>query len=165
MAGCKDRAYLWKATEEYKAVTVLQGCSGLVTHATFSSNGQYLMCNSSDSEIVVWEVTGKRVLKLSAVRDEVWYDWSLIYGWQISGAWNKGDIESACANPCSSMLAVGDTTGNLRLYQYPCTGAKTVSKDAHAHTAPVQEIKWAGDTTLISAGGADQTLALWTCVL
>ena len=164
-AGCKDRVYLWKAEEEYKTPLVLQGCSGLVTHATFARNGQYLMCNTSEGELVAWDMAGKRVLKLNTLRDEVWCDWSLIYGWQVSGAWTAGDVECASASPNSSTLAIGEPSGLLRLYQYPAIGSKAGWKEAHAHVSPVQDIKWAGDTTIISAGGADQMLALWTCVL
>ena len=164
-AGCKDKIYLWKNDDNYKTLQVLQGCTGLVTHAVFSRNSQFLLCNTSEAEVVGWEIAGKRVVKLSTLRDEVWSDWTLIYGWQVSGAWTAGEVECACASPNCSSLAVGEASGLLRLFQYPCVGNKSGSKEARVHVSPIQEIKWAGDTTLISAGGADQLLAIWTCVL
>lgn len=72
---------------------------------------------------------GEYITAGSQLRDVKWSDSTCCFGWHVQGAWppmdeveRKKRFEPVCMHksPEGTLLAVGDTAGNLSIYNYPC---------------------------------------------
>ena len=61
------------------------------------------------------------------------------------------------------ILATGDDFGHVKLFEYPCTGKFSKFKKYNGHSSHVTRVRWNfNDSRLISAGGNDTSLMIWT---
>ena len=100
----------------------------------FDMNSQYVMTNSVDCQILVFEMSSGFFRKIEAaqVKDVEWYKKSSIYAWDTLGVWGKrlasldlgpelkeSDINSVSISKDKKLLCVGDSNGKPRLFCYP----------------------------------------------
>lgn len=90
----------------------------------------YLQSDSADAEHLYFEAEdGEYFSAGSQLKDIKWADWTCIYGWPVQGAWPYfDDVEHGRAfeptsvnrSPDQKLLVVGDQSGAVKLFNYPC---------------------------------------------
>jgi WD40 repeat protein len=167
-AGNKDKIFIWKADDSYKLVSIIPGL-GNIRSFNFSKSYTYILAETSELELLLFELTGKRLNRLSLVRDEEWEDWSLAIGWQVKNIWTKNtsSFTTLSTNWNSNYLASGESNGTvistqLKVFTFPCVdSSQFISYKAHA--GAVMEVRWVGNGNLVSCGG-DGIVIVWSCI-
>jgi microtubule-associated protein-like 6 len=60
------------------------------------------------------------------------------------------------------LLAAGNDSGKVVVYNYPCTIKGTKFAEGRGHSSHVTNVRWNGDDKyIISVGGEDQCLMYW----
>ena len=144
-------------------------------------------CSLEGRTVMAWEMTpmntvnpdqGDVQLKpVSAiqVRDEPWHTWTLPLGWPVGGAHDALDDDATVTSVCSTvlsaeqtarkLLAVGDSSGELSLLQFPCvSGRARAVKSALRHRAGVSAMVMTPDRSCLISAGADDQLLLVSLV-
>ena len=78
------------------------------------------------------------------VRDEPWHTWTLPLGWPVGGVHDALDDDATITSVCSTvlsaeqtarkLLAVGDSSGELSLLQFPCVSGRARGRRPVPHT-------------------------------
>jgi hypothetical protein len=108
-----------------------------------------------------------KVEKLNQIelRDEPWHTWTLPLGWPVQGI--AGAISSDATPQCVSrssrgtVLAVGDTSGELSVFQFPCLSdrANAVS-GAIQHRGGISAVTFTPDESRIITAGQDDQMVM-----
>ena len=154
--------------QNYKLLWTLAGNSSSVEHLGWSADGDVLMSNSKDGQILYWEIaTGARINKQALLRDVRWVQWQCVLGWPVMGIWDPGydqtDINAVCQSHKGDALALGDDYGQVKLFRFPipvdfCAACVAL----RGHSSHVTNIRWLhDDSRVLSTGGADTALFQW----
>uniref|UniRef100_A0A8D0T0Z6 Echinoderm microtubule-associated protein-like 3 n=1 Tax=Sus scrofa TaxID=9823 RepID=A0A8D0T0Z6_PIG len=106
------------------------GHSSFITHLDWSKDGNFIMSNSGDYEILYWDVAGgcKLLRNRYDSRDREWATYTCVLGFHVYGVWPDGsdgtDINSLCRSHNERVVAVADDFCKVHLFQYPCARAK-----------------------------------------
>ena len=100
-------------------------------------------------------------------RDETWASYTCTLGWPVKGIWpafSKGsDINTVDRSMDSSLLAVGDDRGRIRLFRWPCIDRGSAHHTDRGHASHLTCLKFCQDTSkLLSVGGNDNTMLVWS---
>lgn len=133
LASMDHKIYIYQA-DTFKLKGTCNRHNAAVTHVDFSVDGRYLQSDSTDYEHLYYEAEDGEYFSVpSQLRDLLWNDWTCTYGWPVQGIWPLLDEQgqsvvaepSTChRSPNSKLLAVGDQSGNVKLYNYPCLSKK-----------------------------------------
>ncbi|XP_061843886.1 echinoderm microtubule-associated protein-like 6 isoform X4 [Nerophis lumbriciformis] len=149
-----------------KRVGICKGIRSFVTHVDWDSRGKLLQVNTGSKEQLFFEAPRGRRQSISAVEfDKLdWASWTSVLGPSCQGIWpTYGFVNAASRTKDGKVLATGDDFGFLKLFSFPCRGQFARSKKYVAHSANVTNVRWANDdATLLSVGGADTALMIWT---
>lgn len=176
-----------------------------VVHLDFGDGGRVLQTQSADFELLFWNTAdGSRcvpgqalplqegqsgLLVADALANVQWDGWTCTVGWPVQGIWESSQGESYMIGVCArsggdglvgnvedQLLAVGDESGQVRLFRYPAIGsgcdresgwvarppaARAYGRGHCEHVTAVSWMQSAGDRHLLSAGGADATVLQW----
>jgi WD40 repeat protein len=169
-AGSWDqKAYLYLANEDFKLQFVLLGNASSIEHLNFSADGDILMTNSKDGQMLYYETSsGARINRTALMRDVPWAQWTCNLGWSVTGIWDpdydQTDINGACQTHEGDLIALGDDYGMVKLLRYPATcGQYSAGYAAYnGHSSHVCCVRFSHDDTyLISVGGADASIFQW----
>lgn len=169
-------------------VHTLRGNTAVVNRVMFLHDGEYVMTNSSDSQILIFNsVSGDRTAT-SVVQNTRWDGlWTCTVGWPVSGMWaaNRAckacDINTCCSyevlgsnplNKCvACVLAGGDKNGNICLYRFPAICEHQCARRYPGHGSQVTCARFVwpvsgGSETvngaeLASVGGDDRAMLQW----
>jgi len=172
--GCRDNLiHLLLVKSDYKRSAVCRGHSSYIRNIDFSVDGSILQATDAVRELLFWEVaSGKQINNAYKVRDMEWHTWTCAYGWPVQGIFNgaqglplEGDMNAACRSHDGSLLVSGGSNtvnSAVKLFRYPCI-AKALPALYGGHTSPVLDVTFlADDTEVVSIGGNDATIFVWT---
>ncbi|XP_063084328.1 echinoderm microtubule-associated protein-like 3 isoform X2 [Cavia porcellus] len=144
------------------------GHSSFITHLDWSKDGNFIMSNSGDYEILYWDVAGgcKLLRNRYESRDREWATYTCVLGFHVYGVWPDGsdgtDINSLCRSHHERVVAVADDFCKVHLFQYPCARAKAPSRVFAGHGSHVTSVRFTHDDAyLISLGGKDASIFQW----
>ncbi|KAM6160653.1 echinoderm microtubule-associated protein-like 3 isoform 1-T1 [Erethizon dorsatum] len=144
------------------------GHSSFITHLDWSKDGNFIMSNSGDYEILYWDVAGgcKLLRNRYESRDREWATYTCVLGFHVYGVWPDGsdgtDINSLCRSHNERVVAVADDFCKVHLFQYPCARAKAPSRVFAGHGSHVTSVRFTHDDAyLVSLGGKDASIFQW----
>ncbi|XP_078197347.1 echinoderm microtubule-associated protein-like 3 isoform X5 [Callithrix jacchus] len=144
------------------------GHSSFITHLDWSKDGNFIMSNSGDYEILYWDVAGgcKQLKNRYESRDREWATYTCVLGFHVYGVWPDGsdgtDINSLCRSHNERVVAVADDFCKVHLFQYPCARAKAPSRMYGGHGSHVTSVRFTyDDSHLVSLGGKDASIFQW----
>ncbi|XP_076415230.1 echinoderm microtubule-associated protein-like 3 isoform X3 [Peromyscus maniculatus bairdii] len=144
------------------------GHSSFITHLDWSKDGNFIMSNSGDYEILYWDVAGgcKLLRNRYESRDREWATYTCVLGFHVYGVWPDGsdgtDINSLCRSHNERVVAVADDFCKVHLFQYPCARAKAPSRMYSGHGSHVTSVRFTHDDSyLVSLGGKDASIFQW----
>ncbi|XP_007943077.1 echinoderm microtubule-associated protein-like 3 [Orycteropus afer afer] len=144
------------------------GHSSFITHLDWSKDGNFIMSNSGDYEILYWDVAAgcKLLRNRYESRDREWATYTCVLGFHVYGVWPDGsdgtDINSLCRSHNERVVAVADDFCKVHLFQYPCARAKAPSRIYAGHGSHVTSVRFTHDDShLISLGGKDASIFQW----
>ena len=80
----------------------------------------------------------------SALRDEVWENWTVNFGWPVQGIFrgtmDGSDINKVDRNRKGDLLAVADDFGKLVIYRYPCLDKGSQGLILRGHSSHVTNV-------------------------
>lgn len=166
--GAHDsQAYIYK-TEDLSRVSRCTGNSSWISHIDWDSTGIAIQTNSGAYELLFYTAeTGEQDTNGATLyRDEPWASFTCTLGWPVKGIWpafSKGsDINTVDRDVDSTLLAVGDDRGRIRLFRWPCIDRGSAHRTDRGHASHLTCLKFSMDTSrLLSVGGNDNTLLVW----
>jgi len=192
--GSRDNfIYVYTVSEDgckYARIGRCQGHSSFITHIDWSLDSQYLMSNSGDYEVHVWQIpTCKLFTNTQEIREIQWKTNNCIFSLNTIGIWNsvdreadssvngngggsKGvkatshdgtDINACCVNGARNLLVSVDDFGMVNLFNYPACASKAEKRVYNGHSSHVTNAKFiANDSRLLTTGGNDMAIFEWT---
>jgi len=161
--------YLYDVKELYARRVTIKTHVAAISSLDFSSNGSYLMSADVTKRVCYTDVSnGIDIPSSSSLRDEKWATSTTPFVWPVKGFWvsqPKGAEPVATQKSWGgSLLAAGNSAGNVYLAHYPCPDRAGFLK-CSGHAGPVNHLAWvAGDTYLLSCGSNDHMVLQWKCV-
>lgn len=173
---------LYKVSAGYLHVQSCDGHGGPVTGIDWSAQKtargvQYIhSCSTVGRTVMNWSMTPAQdgdvkveAINQIAVRDEPWHTWSLPLGWPVQAITGGALSSDSCATcvarsgltgKLSSIVAVGDTSGDLSVFQFPCVSARTSAVNSVIrHFGGISALTFTSDESrLITAGQTDQMI-------
>lgn len=136
-----------------------------------------LQSNDSNKELRYWKVLEKReILSSMEVRDVIWDTFTCPLGWPVQGIYDTEDerideekeatvISAVCRNRNWQSLAVlvaADSSGRVRLFNYPCIVPGSPDKCYKAHSGSISAVTFTHDDSYcISVGRQDRCVVVW----
>nr|XP_034963441.1 echinoderm microtubule-associated protein-like 5 isoform X5 [Zootoca vivipara] len=152
-----------------KRVGICKGSSSYVTHIDWDVRGKLLQVNTGAKEQLFFEAPrGKKQIIPSTEAEKIsWTSWTSVLGSCCEGIWpiigEVTDVTASCLTSDSTVLATGDDFGFVKLFRYPAKGKYGKFKRYVAHSTHVTNVRWThDDSLLVSVGGGDTSLMLWT---
>ena len=134
----------------------------------WSSDSEYIQANTQDREVVVVMASlGRLVTDTDITRNIVWASSNCLLTWASLGVWcgtrePSQDINTAARSHGETLLAVGDDTGSVRLYQPPACQPQCGHHQYSGHSSGVVGLTFLqDDTRLVSVGGKDSAILQW----
>ncbi|KAM6949384.1 echinoderm microtubule-associated protein-like 3 [Aplochiton taeniatus] len=163
--------YIYNVTESGRRYSRFGKCNGhssFITHLDWSKDGNYVMSNSGDYEILYWDVAAgcKLLRNRYESRDREWSSYTCVLGFHVMGVWLEGsdgtDINALCRSHNERMVAVADDFCKVHLFQYPCPKLKAPSHKYEGHGSHVTNVRFTHrDSHLLSMGGKDTCILQW----
>ena len=115
-----------------------------------------------------WDVATGEQLPSGAtdLRDADWATWTAPLGWPVQGIWppfaDGTDINAVARSRSGALLATGDDSGMVKLFNYPCPHPRFTFTEFGGHAAHVTNVRWCrDDAILVSVGGRDRAVLQW----
>ncbi|CAM9222867.1 unnamed protein product [Choristocarpus tenellus] len=159
--------YLYNSGD-YVAKAKCGGHKGEVSHLDFSSDSQYLQCDSrTGGELLFFDTERGDQLAPASMRDTDWETQTCVFGWPLQGAWGLHMdgcvLTSAARSNNGEHLVTTDSFGRLKLFQYPAINPDQDFREYRGHAAPLRNSQFlANDGLLITCGGRDCAIMQWT---
>ncbi|KAM7394852.1 hypothetical protein PAMP_021632 [Pampus punctatissimus] len=149
-----------------KRVGICKGASSYITHIDWDARGKLLQVNTGAKEQLFFEAPRGRKQNISVAEFEKldWASWTSVLGPTCEGIWpTLSFVNTASLTKDRKLLATGDDFGFLKLFSFPSRGQFAKFKKYVGHSTNVTNVRWSNDDTmLLSAGGADTALMIWT---
>ncbi|XP_038631944.1 echinoderm microtubule-associated protein-like 5 isoform X6 [Scyliorhinus canicula] len=152
-----------------KRVGICKGASSYITHLDWDKRGKLLQVNTGAKEQLFFEAPrGKPQIINKAEVDKIdWTSWTCVLGPSCEGIWplvsDITDVSASCLTSNKKVLVTGDDFGFVKLFRYPVKGKYGKFKRYVAHSTHVTNVRWThDDSLLITVGGADTTMMIWT---
>lgn len=144
--------------------------SSYITHVDVSRDSCFLQSTCGAYELLFWDLnTGKQITAgATLLRDERWMTWTCNLGWPVQGIYPKCEdgtfinsvdrsnfsINTTVDTKSPYLLAVGNDSGKVCLYNYPCTIKSSDYVEGRGHSSHVTNVRWnKDDKYVISVGG------------
>ncbi|XP_005755867.1 echinoderm microtubule-associated protein-like 6 [Pundamilia nyererei] len=149
-----------------KRVGICKGARSYVTHIDWDSRGKLLQVNTGAKEQLFFEAPRGRRQNISVAEFEKleWASWTSVFGPTCEGIWpTLSFVNAASLTKDRKLLATGDDFGFLKLFSFPSRGQFAKFKKYVGHSSNVTNVRWSNDdTVLLTVGGADTALMIWT---
>ncbi|XP_050404187.1 echinoderm microtubule-associated protein-like 2 isoform X5 [Patella vulgata] len=171
--GSRDNyIYLYQVSDGGTKYTKVGRCSGhssFITHVDWSEDGQYLVSNSGDYEVLYWTTNCRQVTSPDNVRNVQWATQTCTLGFNVAGIWPEGadgtDVNTCGRTKNHTVIASGDDFGKVNLYKYPCCKPRSSCHSYKAHSSHVTAVNFLfDDSRLITAGGRDMAIMQWELI-
>jgi WD40 repeat protein len=159
---------IYNVKENYKFISKVKFLNGVPRTIDFTDDGKIIMVSTDSNELRYYEVQkGERITLATDIEKLRFTDWTSPFGQGMSGIYSSNDgteITCACLNASKTIIAVGLSNGNIRLYSYPCVTTDPIYTQYIGHTGPVSKILFTDDEAfLVSLGLNDRALIQWDC--
>jgi len=166
VTGSRDCVINVYNTSNYNRIGTLTGHSSTIVHMDWSSDSVYLQTDSSDCEILYWNIRDlAQVTKLDEIKAVRWASWSLILGWPVQSIWESGwsnsTINAVARDKREKLLVTADDNSQVRLFSYPVALDKQPCKRYGGHSSHVTNVTFLGNKYVISTGGMDGSVFQW----
>ncbi|XP_045197699.2 echinoderm microtubule-associated protein-like 2 isoform X2 [Mercenaria mercenaria] len=153
----------------------LQGNSAPVNGLDWSvekpADGEYILRTSTVAmELMYWRPATLEVFyRRDVISKSKWMTNSVLVELSIAGIMTSrflkvADMTSIDVNDTGTLAACGDTSGNIRLYRYPCCLSGTFCHSYRSH-ASIHGIRFtANGKSVMTVGGRDSCLMQWDIV-
>tara|TARA_B110000977_G_scaffold145099_1_gene184159 strand:+ start:2157 stop:5144 length:2988 start_codon:yes stop_codon:yes gene_type:complete len=161
----------------FTLVATLCGHSCTIRALDWSDNGQLLRSQCVGGELLHWQLekddVGQKDFSFSKspftgdVRDITWRTHCSTVGFPVMGVWGLGgagnDVISACdVSYDSRYLVTGDSSGDAKVFNYPCVVHDAPAKREKAHGSRVGDVKFSSDSKWVATVGTlDKSLMIW----
>ncbi|KAG8014924.1 Echinoderm microtubule-associated protein-like 6 [Nibea albiflora] len=149
-----------------KRVGICKGAGSYITHIDWDSRGKLLQVNTGAKEQLFFEAPRGRKQNISVSEFEKldWAGWTSVLGPTCEGVWpTLSFVNAASLTKDRKLLATGDDFGFLKLFSFPSRGQFAKFKKYVGHSTNVTNVRWSNDDSiLLSVGGADTALMIWT---
>ncbi|XP_037397929.1 echinoderm microtubule-associated protein-like 5 isoform X4 [Pygocentrus nattereri] len=152
-----------------KRVGVCKGSMNYITHLDWDKRGKLLQVNTAAKEQLFFEAPRgkKQTIPATEVEKIDWSTWTCVLGSSCEGIWpvvsEVTEVTAACLSNDRQVLATGDDLGYVKLFRYPVKGKYAKFKRYVAHSTHVTNVRWThDDSLLVSVGGADTSLMIWS---
>uniref|UniRef100_A0A4W6DSW6 EMAP like 6 n=1 Tax=Lates calcarifer TaxID=8187 RepID=A0A4W6DSW6_LATCA len=149
-----------------KRVGICKGAGSYITHIDWDSRGKLLQVNTGAKEQLFFEAPRGRKQNISMAEFEKldWASWTSVLGPTCEGIWpTLSFVNAASLTKDHTLLATGDDFGFLKLFSFPSRGQFAKFKKYVGHSTNVTNVRWSNDDSmLLSVGGADTALMIWT---
>lgn len=137
-----------------------------LTHLDWSSDSNFIVCNSLAFELKFLNLSAKALIAASASVDIEWNTWTCLFGFPVQGIWPPEStgyiVNYTCRSHNKKILATGDDFSLVKLFKYPCVVEKANYRSFKGHSSHVPKIRFsANDLYLISVGGNDKSVFIW----
>jgi WD40 repeat protein len=173
-AATSSRAVDLYTTQDYKRRANLKNLQGPASHLDWSCDSKFVQVTSDRRELLHFDANQfsmvQSVATNQAIRNEDWHTFTCDWGWPVQGTVKDLGKEKVWAVDRSNekffseyqAVAVGDESGKVKVYKYPCVQPHAQSVEAHGHSSAVSNLRWSSDDQfLISTGRDDQTIIVW----
>ncbi|XP_012868821.1 PREDICTED: echinoderm microtubule-associated protein-like 5 [Dipodomys ordii] len=152
-----------------KRVGICKGATSYITHIDWDIRGKLLQVNTGAKEQLFFEAPRGKKQTIPSVEVEKisWSSWTSVLGLCCEGIWpvtgEATDVTASCLTNDKVVLATGDDLGFVKLFRYPAKGKFGKFKKYVAHSTHVTNVRWTyDDSMLVTLGGADMSLMVWT---
>lgn len=137
-----------------------------LTHLDWSSDSNFIVCNSLAFELKFLNVEAKGLVNASAAVDIEWNTWTCLFGFPVQGIWPPEStgyiVNYTCKSSNGKILATGDDFSLVKLFKYPCVIEKAKYQAFKGHSSHVPKIRFScNDQFLFSTGGNDKCVFVW----
>ncbi|BFZ23725.1 hypothetical protein BsWGS_26764 [Bradybaena similaris] len=135
-----------------------------IMHLDWSLDSKLIHATMGDYDVAVWNVTTmQRIRSGSNLRDVKWTNHNSPIGYSIIGPWQNLDsghvVNVVGRSHNRDLQVVGDTSGRLRLYRWPCSVVKAGYRQTKVYSSNVTCASFTyDDKYLIASGGNDAAL-------
>ena len=129
VAGSHDNfIYIYDVERDYRMYGKLTGHSSFITHIDISKGADYIRSNSGDYEVLLWSLLDKKQIHGSHIEEIEWDGISCPLSYLVRGIWKSSmqgnDINAIDVDFNNQLVAVGEDTTRVSLYNFPCTSIK-----------------------------------------
>lgn len=153
--------------------------SSAVLHVDFTSDLKYFQTNCQAGELLFGTID-KLKQEPSATKlkdynnapdssdgdDLIWCTQTCKLGWSVQGIFPAGsdltDINSADRDANMKYIATADDFGAVNVFRYPCVKEGAGCVKGLGHSSHVTNVRWSGAGHLVSVGGNDKCLFVWS---
>ena len=165
LASIDGSLYVYN-TRDFAARARCRGHTGQVIHVDFSNDGQYLMSNCSNGELLFWDAEKGELQAPKPMKEVQWETNNCVYTYATQGVWGP-HVDETYVNACSrsnakELIATVDNYGRTRVYNAPVVNEDANYIECHGHSARAQNLVFAcDDSALFTSGGTDGTVIQW----
>ena len=140
----------------------------------YSDDSVYIQSDSGDYEHLYFEAEdGEYFAAGSQLKNIHWNDWTCTFGWPLQGAWPYFDeVEKGKAfepttahrspGPDENFLAIGDTAGAVKMYNFPCLTKEAECASHRGHVKECAKVRFSSDGRyVVSIGKHDRAVMIW----
>lgn len=153
----------------------IMGNTSSVTRIQFTEDGQFLMTNSKDKQLLYFSMRAGEQQAISSLRNATWAaPWRCPCGWPTIGLWAANadsdipDILSCCSFMSQvSVLCSGDDCGRVQLCQFPAVSSRQEVRTYRGHDGHITGVLFIpalgnGRPPLVATlGGDDRAVFFW----
>ena len=168
IAGADTRINFYSCDNNFDQISESRDHRYNVTHMDWSLDSKIVQTNSSGFEMlyIIAETGNQNAKGLIEYKDEEWYTWNSLLGWQVLGIWpatSEGyDINATSRTKSKQVIATADDFGKVKLFKYPCVTEFAQYNSFSGHSSIVGNLRFAyDDRYLISIGAKDKGIFQW----
>ncbi|XP_063720862.1 77 kDa echinoderm microtubule-associated protein-like [Symsagittifera roscoffensis] len=175
IGGEDSGIYIYKLDEQdngairFSKVGKCIGHTSFVTHMDWSADSHKLRSNSGNHELLYWSVNYcKQFVGSETTANAEWATATCTLEYSTIGIWPEGseggEINATDVSSDHSLMATADDNHQVHIFNYPCFLPKAPSKVGLGHGSHVSKVRFLseGNNSLVSIGGIDNTIILWT---
>ena len=154
--------YVYNA-KDYAARARCRGHTGKVLHVDFSNDGQFIMTNCSNGELLFWDAEKGELQAPKPMKEIVWDTNTCAYSYATKGLFgpydDKAYINATCRSNSRDVVVGVDTYGRVRIANAPCVQEEPNTIQKNGHSADPQKCCFSCDDSLLfTTGGTDGTV-------
>ena len=155
-----------EANKLNKYCSINVGLTSALLHLDWSADSAFIVCNSQAYELKFASISAQKSVSASSSKDIDWASWTCKLGFPVQGIFpgvDGTDVNTVCRAANRKVMATGDDFQKVNLFKYPSTQPKSGCKRYTGHSSHVTRVRFMlNDNVLVSTGGNDKTLLVWT---
>lgn len=172
MAGLDEKPFAQRRLD-------LNKHSSAIIALDFSADLKYIQSCCQGGELLYFDVsTGKQETSASKMAEyfgaltedsdegQFWHTQSCVLGWPVMGIWPIGadgsDINAVDKHVNNKVIASADDFSKVKVFRYPCVQDGSKHLTLSGHSSHVTCVRWAISNHLISTGGNDKCVFIWS---